>query len=209
MWYDSTISPASHKERRLAPGAAVLAGGGPRGFGAALSPGRRCFRYRYSKNSQANAWLFQCSKKPRRVPPPAGDGRKSNRFSGGVYVGKILCAERASNRPPQADDRGAERSESPLAEKASAFFDSLSSQANAWLFPCVKKPRMAERASAFFAGFTSPAAASRPPPPAAGRPRRSRSGSCGGAGSSCRRRSPETGTGPAPPAGSRRSPPPP
>ena len=43
MWYDGTISPASHKERRLAPGAAVLAGGGPRGFGAALSPGRRCF----------------------------------------------------------------------------------------------------------------------------------------------------------------------
>ena len=51
--------------------------------------------------------------------------KKMKLFSGGVYVGKTLCAERASNRLPWADDRGAERSEIPLAEKASAFFDSL------------------------------------------------------------------------------------
>jgi hypothetical protein len=39
---------------------------------------------------------------------------KSNRFSGGVYAGKTLCAERASNCSPEADNRGAERSEIPL-----------------------------------------------------------------------------------------------
>src|SRR5699024_3155889 len=76
-------------------------------------------------------WGEEEQRSERRLPPAAGDGMRS------------LCRRRA------------ERSESPLAEKASAFFDSLSSQANAWLFPCVKKPRMAEKASAFFAGFTS------------------------------------------------------
>ena len=64
-------------------------------------------------------------KKPRRVS--AARRRQKNQivFSGGMYVGKTLCAKRASNRPPQADDRGAERSETPLAEKASAFFAKL------------------------------------------------------------------------------------
>ena len=50
---------------------------------------------------------------------PAGGGRKSNRFSGGVYVGKTLCAERASQAPPGAE---AQAQRGPFGGKGVSLF---------------------------------------------------------------------------------------
>ena len=87
---------------------------------------------------------FSVSKRPRRVPSPGGGGRKSNRFSGGVYVGKTLCAERASQDPLGAEAQSA--ANPPLAEKASAFFDSLHPQGepSLWIFFVLPSPGPAE-----------------------------------------------------------------
>ncbi len=65
---------------------------------------------------------LRLSKKPSaRVCRPQA-AKKSNRFSRGVYVGKTLCAERASNCAPKAHNRGAERSETLLKKDAKHLF---------------------------------------------------------------------------------------
>src|SRR5699024_7118865 len=69
-------------------------------------------------DSQSSA-LLSLSERPRRVPLPGGGGRKSNRFSGGVYVGKTLCAERASQDPLGAE---AQAQRIPFGGKGASLF---------------------------------------------------------------------------------------
>ena len=55
---------------------------------------------------------FRCRCHGRNRSFAACERRKNyNRFSGGMYVGKTLCAKRASNCSLKAGNRGAERSE--------------------------------------------------------------------------------------------------
>src|SRR5699024_2649307 len=69
--------------------------------------------------SAASGRRFQPVKKPRRVSRRARREIKSNRFSGGVYVGKTLCAERASQGPSGAE---AQAQRNPFGGKGVSLF---------------------------------------------------------------------------------------